>query len=58
MEAEARAILTQACVMQRDALEDFQRWTDEIYGANKPLNLVDDLIAERRAEAARELEGY
>lgn len=54
MEAEARAILTQACAVERLPLEDFQRWTDDLFGANRPASAVDDLIAERRAEAGRE----
>jgi len=55
MEAEARAILTQACTVETDPLEDFQAWTDEVFAAARPASAVDDLIAERRAEAAREL---
>jgi hypothetical protein len=31
-----------------------QRWVDEMFGGNKPKNVVDEFIAERRAEAARE----
>ena len=41
-----------ACRMD-DCLEEFQRWTDELFGAAKPTSAVDDLIAERRAEEAR-----
>ncbi|MFN8608157.1 MAG: plasmid stabilization protein [Vulcanimicrobiota bacterium] len=54
MEAEARAILAQACIVETDPLEEFQRWTDEVFAAGKPDSGVDELIAERRAEAAKE----
>jgi hypothetical protein len=60
MEAEARAILTEACTSERDlaaALEitlGLPAWVDEVLGAEKPDGVVDSLIAERRAEAARE----
>lgn len=59
MEAEARAILTAACE-DDDAtgptvsVEDVQAWVDQMYGHAKPAHVVDDLIAERRIEAARE----
>lgn len=63
MEAEARAILTAACVREQPAptpeeraaaLSELQRYIDGLYGGNKPKSAVDDLIAERRREAARE----
>src|SRR5437660_8722858 len=51
MEAEARAILTNACdePSQRSAL-DLPAWVDQMYGARKPRKVVEDLIAERRRE--------
>lgn len=56
MEAEARAILNSACPDEPrlSTLDDVQRWVDELFGGNKPKNVVDELIAERRREAARE----
>lgn len=59
MEAEARAILV-AAVTEGDEVDasfsvtSLQEWVDELYGPNKPTNVVDELIAERRREAARE----
>ena len=56
MEAEARAILEEACKPEIDAdtIKVLHEWVDELYGANKPTHVVDDLIAERRREAAQE----
>jgi plasmid stability protein len=63
MEAEARAILAAAVSdegvarrKERTAakLRDLQAFVDRLYGGNKPKNVVEDLIAERRREAARE----
>lgn len=57
MEAEARAILTEACRPRRPIAEvvaELQRWIDESYGGAKPDGVVDQLIRERRAAAARE----
>lgn len=57
MEAEARAILTEACRPRRprqDLIGELQAWIDAGYGAARPVNVVDDLLRERRAEAARE----
>lgn len=56
MEAEARAILTEACKMDeppRSATE-LPAWVDALYGASKPQRVVDDLLAERRRESAAE----
>jgi plasmid stability protein len=56
MEAEARAILT-AAVRPAEAARDvagLQEWVDQLYGRRKPRRVVDDFIAERHAEAARE----
>jgi plasmid stability protein len=64
MEAEARAILTEACSAARryrataeEAMAKARRlqaFIDELYGGEKPKNVVDDLLAERRREAAKE----
>jgi len=56
MEAEARAILTQSCLEDRptESGSGLQDWVDELFGDNKPAGVVDDLIAERRREAATE----
>ena len=60
MEAEVRAILERECgvVSNRDEsmapVRRLQAWIDDQYGADKPKNAVDEFIAERRAEAARE----
>jgi plasmid stability protein len=59
MEAEARDTLTRACASDESpnalietlALPD---WVDELFGADKPTDVVDSLITERRREAARE----
>ncbi len=56
MEAEIRAILTEASLAEtrRGSAEALQAWVDELYGNKKPEGVVDDLIAERRREAASE----
>ncbi len=64
MEAEARAILADACnsreqprLTREEILakaKDLQAFIDKLYGGNKPKNVVDEFIAERRREAARE----
>jgi plasmid stability protein len=64
MEAEARAILADACqsgqrprVTREGALakaKRLQALIDRLYGNRKPQNVVDEFIAERRREAARE----
>lgn len=56
MEAEVREILTRASLEdERSAsVEALQEWVDRLYGGRKPTGVVDDLIAERRSEAARE----
>jgi len=54
MEAEARAILTQACVAESQPLHEFQNWVDELYGDQRLQDVVGQLIQERRAEFARE----
>ena len=54
MEAEARAILTQACVAESQPLHEFQTWVDELYGGERPPDVVHQFIQERRAEFERE----
>ena len=56
MEAEARTILTAACGPEEPILDatTLQGWVDELYAGRLPRGVVDDLIAERRREAARE----
>lgn len=56
MEAEARAILTAVITQDMRQLRpvDLQSWVDQLYGDNKPKNVVETLLAERRQEAARE----
>lgn len=56
MEAEAREILTEAC--GKDArpgdVRDLQDFVRKLYAKKRPTRVVDDLIAERRREAAAE----
>ena len=62
MEAEARAILAAAIAAPPpgatesglEKAERLQAFIDKLYGDRKPKNAVDELIAERRREAARE----
>ena len=62
MEAEARAILAAAIAEPAQGLTEsglekarrLQKFIDRLYGDRKPKNAVDELIAERRREAARE----
>ena len=56
MEAEARAILTQACRehLPKQPVSSLQHLVDELYGDEPPKLVVDDLLAERRREAAAE----
>lgn len=56
MEAEAREILT-AVILQNQPITtptELQEWVTELYGAYKPGNVVETLIAERREEAESE----
>ncbi len=57
MEAEARSILTLACSPEAAPEPPIvlQMWVDGLYGKDKPGRVVDDLIAERRREAAAEI---
>ena len=56
MEAEVRAILTEASLAEQRSTSGnaLQEWVDHLYGDAKPEGVVDDLIAERRREAAPE----
>jgi plasmid stability protein len=56
MEAEARAILADACTQIEAPITgaELQAWCRSLYGGHPPAGAVDDLIAERRREAARE----
>ena len=64
MEAEARAILAEACSTERKSQADtaeatakatrLQAFVDKLYAGKKPKNVVGDLIAERRREASEE----
>ncbi|MFQ5421565.1 MAG: plasmid stabilization protein [Anaerolineae bacterium] len=56
MEAEARAILTKAVMNEADKLSAtaLQNWVNQLYGDQKPTDVVDSLIADRREEAAQE----
>ena len=56
LEAEAREILLRACSPEdvSATVRDLQAFVDKLYGGNKPKGVVDELIAERRREAARE----
>lgn len=56
MEAEARAILAEACMNAPEPrpAHELPDWVDKLYGRRKPTDVVDDLIAERRRESARE----
>lgn len=56
MEAEVRAILCQASNegAPTETPESLQAWVDKLYGQQKPSGVVDDLINERRREAAGE----
>ncbi|WGZ95294.1 MAG: hypothetical protein QJT81_04735 [Candidatus Thiothrix putei] len=56
MEAEARQILIQVCKPPPKPADfaQLQQWVDQMYGDKKPTQVVDTLIAERRAEAMHE----
>lgn len=56
MEAEARAILTEACLDDEARMSgsELQEWVDSLYGSGKPGDVVEELIAERRREGAGE----
>ena len=56
MEAEARAILTAVILNNQTPTSptELQEWVTQLYGAYKPTQVVETLIAERREEAANE----
>lgn len=56
MEAEIRLILADASVAddRQASVEGLRDWVDRVYGERKPTGVVDDLIAERRRQAASE----
>ena len=56
MEAEARAILAEACMNAPEPrpARELPDWVDKLYGRRKPASVVDELIAERRRESARD----
>lgn len=56
MEAEARAIIEAACPPEAPALDfdALQAWVANYLGDTKPVSGVEELIRERREEAARE----
>ncbi len=54
MEAEMRNILTEVCLNKHISPFSLQNIVDQLYKSNLPSNVVDDLIRDRRAEAARE----
>jgi hypothetical protein len=54
MEAEARKILSDACISTRKPFADLQQLVDQLYHGKKPINVVDQLIRERREEAESE----
>jgi plasmid stability protein len=56
MEAEARAILAGAAAEEMPArsVKELQAWVKKLYAGRRPEGVVDELLAERRREAARE----
>ena len=54
MEAEAKEILQQVCGPSGQPASALPGWVARLYGGQTPAGVTDDLIAERRAEAARE----
>lgn len=56
MEAEVREILIRASAepLERRSGKSLQEWVDELYGRQRPTDVVGDLIRDRRAEAHRE----
>lgn len=55
MEAEARAVLTEACSRESSvrSAKTLPDWVSRLYGKRKPRRVVDALIAERRKEPQR-----
>ena len=56
MEAEVRSILTKAVSDEEAVLsrQELRGWVDRLYGNDTPTDVVDDLLRERRQEAAKE----
>jgi len=54
MEAEVREILARASLEPQETTDpdELQDWIDRLYAGQKPGNVVDELIDERRLEAA------
>jgi hypothetical protein len=54
VEAEVRKILTDACMMDKKPIASLQQLVDQLYHGEKPANVVEHLIQERRQEAENE----
>jgi hypothetical protein len=56
MEAEARDVIASACASPRRRAKpaDLQSFVESLYGRAKPKHVVEELIAQRRREAAGE----
>ncbi len=56
MEAEARVILSEVCGRAGESLDPtlLQELVESLYGDQKPSQVVEELIRERRLEASRE----
>ena len=56
MDAEMRLILAEASMAKERhaSAEALRQWVDRLYGDQKPTGVVEDLIAERRRQAASE----
>lgn len=54
VEAEVRNILTDACINAKKPVNSLQQMVDQLYCGNKPADVVDQLIQDRRAAAENE----
>ena len=56
MEAEARTIITEAVMEDKREVSptELQVWIEDLYGSQKPKNVVETLIQDRRQEAIQE----
>jgi plasmid stability protein len=54
MEAEARKILSEACLNTKKSVAGLQELVDQLYQGHKPTNVVEQLILERRLDAENE----
>jgi plasmid stability protein len=56
MEAQARAILAKASLerAEPETAVNLQNWVDRLYADKKPTAVVDDLLADRRAEVGKQ----